>query len=107
MNLTYCANDVADFVPVATTKMLGSKGTVVPLKTGLAIRCIKYDQAGDETPPSVSFAPASAGTAYSVTAVPYKGKKNEFYVIYTAGSTYTGSVTAAISGATAIVARWS
>ena len=106
MNLTYCANDVADFVPVATTKMLGSKGTVVPLKNGASDTLhIKYDQAEMKTPPSVSFAPASAGTAGPVTAVPYKGKKNEFYVIYTAGSTYTGSVTATISGATAIVAE--
>ncbi|HPI81301.1 MAG TPA: hypothetical protein PLM35_12270, partial [Cyclobacteriaceae bacterium] len=64
MNLTYCANDVADFVPVATTKMLGSKGTVVPLKNGASDTLhIKYDQAEMKTPPSVSFAPASAGTA--------------------------------------------
>jgi len=105
MNLTYCANDVADFVPVATTKMLGVKGIVVPLKNGVSDTLhIKYDQAEMKTAPSASFAPASAGTAGPVTALPYKGKKNEFYVIYTAAGTYTGAVTATVSGATAMVA---
>lgn len=105
MNLTYCANDVADFVPVATTKMLGANGTVVPLKNGASDTLhIKYDQAEMKTSPSVSFAPTSAGTVGPVAALPYKGKKNEFYVIYTAAGTYTGAVTATVSGATAIVA---
>ncbi|MCB0494280.1 MAG: hypothetical protein KDC93_17900 [Cyclobacteriaceae bacterium] len=101
-NLTYCANDVADFVPVATTKMLGG----VPLKGGVSDTLhIKYDQAEMETAPSVSFAPTSAGTTGPLTALPYKGRKNEFYVIYTAAGTYTGAVTATVSGASAIVAE--
>ncbi|HNP07751.1 MAG TPA: hypothetical protein PKN99_08985 [Cyclobacteriaceae bacterium] len=105
MNLTYCANDVADFEPVATTKMLGVKGSVVPLRGGVSDTLhIKYDQAEIKTAPSVSFAPTSAGTVGPVAALPYKGKKNEFYVIYTAAGTYTGAVTATVSGATAIVA---
>ncbi|MBX2941453.1 MAG: hypothetical protein KF860_03835 [Cyclobacteriaceae bacterium] len=105
MNLTYCANDVADFLPVATTKMLGVKGTVLPLKGGASDTLhIKYNQAEIKTAPSVSFAPASAGTAGPVTALPYKGTKNEFYTIYTAAGTYTGAVTATVSGATAMVA---
>lgn len=104
-NLTYCAHDVADFVPVATTTMLGTNGVVVPLKGGVSDTLhIKYDQAEIETTPSVSFAPASAGTTGPVAALPYKGKKNEFYVIYTAAGTYTGAVTATVSGASAIVA---
>lgn len=107
MNLTYCANDVADFVPIATTKMLGVKGIVVPLKGGVSDTLhIKYNQAEMKTAPSVSFVPATAGTAGPVTALSYKGKKNEFYVIYTAAaSSYTGAVTATVSGATAIVAE--
>jgi len=106
MNLIYCANDKADFVPVATTKMLGVAGVVVPLKVGVSDTLhIKYNQAKIETAPIVSFTPASAGTSGPVTALPYKGKENEFYVIYTAAGTYTGAVTATVSGATAIVAE--
>lgn len=104
-NLTYCANDVAEFVPVATTKMLGKKGVVVPLKNGVSDTLhIKYDKAEIKTSPSVSFTPASAGTSGPIVATPYKGKKNEFFVIYTAAGTYTGAVTATINGASAIVA---
>jgi len=112
MVLTYCANDVADFAPQATTKMLGeySKNattgvitrTVVPLKSGVSDTLhIAYDQAEIITPPSVAFSPASGGTAGAVTK--YKTTKNQFYVIYAAGATYTGAVTATVTGATANV----
>jgi hypothetical protein len=111
MVLAYCANDADDFAPQATTKMLGeysksSAGvvtrTVVPLKSGVSDTLhIAYDQAEIITPPSVAFSPASGGTFGAVTK--YKTTKNQFYVIYTAGATYTGAVTATVTGATANV----
>jgi hypothetical protein len=111
MVLTYCANDTDDFLPAASTKMLGEYKvvdkaivrTVVPLKNGVKDTLyISYDQATVKTPPSVVFNPATAGTNGVVT--PYKKEKNGFYVLYTAGGSYTGQVAASVTGATAIVA---
>jgi hypothetical protein len=75
---------------------------VVPLKDGVKDTLfVDYDNP-IITAPSVAFSPASAGTAGAVTK--YKSTNDQFYVIYTAGSTYTGAVTATITGATADVA---
>lgn len=129
MILTYCANDQADFAPVATTSLLGRWGltpkvlptdvqkvsrTKIPsLKSGAKDTLyITFDNP-IITPPTVTFSPASAGTATALV----KSKKvnangfytaddsnNGFYLVYTAGGTYTGAVTAKVSGATADVA---
>ena len=123
MILTYCANDQADFVPVAKTSLLGTWGkttdgksvsrTKIPsLKSGAKDTLyITFDNP-IITPPTVTFSPASAGTATALV----KAKKvntngfytaddsnNAFYLVYTAGGTYTGAVTAKLSGATADV----
>lgn len=123
MILTYCANNQADFVPVAKTSLLGIWGkttdgksvsrTKIPsLKSGAKDTLyITFDNP-IITPPTVTFSPASAGTATALV----KAKKvntngfytaddsnNAFYLVYTAGGTYTGAVTAKLSGATADV----
>ena len=97
MNLTYCANDKADFVPVATTKMVGG----LPLKGGAKdTLLITYDNPIIAAP-TVSVDPATAGTLSAVSK--YKTTNNKFYAIYTANGGFTGAVTATVSGATANV----
>ena len=115
MVLNYCANDVGDFLPTATTKMLGeySKNattgvvtrTVVPLKSGVSDTLyITYDQAVIKTPPTVAFTPSNHGGTVTKDVTPYKSEKNGFYLIYTAGTGFTGAVTATVNGAVASVA---
>ena len=122
--LTYCAIDQDDLRPNATTSLLGKWGlstdgkkvsrTKIPaLKSGAKDTLYFTYDYDIIDPPTVSFSPASGGTATAVV----KSKKvdsngfytaddsdNGFYVIYTAGATYTGAVTATISGATAEIA---
>jgi len=113
MVLTYCANATEDFLPVASTKMLGEFSynattkvitrTVVPLKNAVKDTLyIEYDQPEMKVTPTVSFSPAGAGSGGAVT--PYKDKENAFYVIYTPNATYTGAVTATVSGGVATIA---
>jgi len=98
MNLTYCANDVADFVPVATTKMVSG----IPIKDGSKdTLLITYDNPIIDAP-TVSVSPGSAGTIGAISK--YKTSTDKFYAIYTPNGGYTGIVTATISGATAEVA---
>jgi hypothetical protein len=92
--MTYGVEDIEDVRPTATTKLRVNK----PLKSGAKDTLnIVFDQEID-TPPSVSFSPVDAGTAGSVT--PYGTSGNSFYVIFTAGGTYTGDAKFTISGAT-------
>lgn len=127
MTLTYCANDQENFKPIATTSLLGTWGkttdgksvsrTKVPsLKSGA--KDTLYITFGNDiiTPPTVSFSPDLATTGSTASALVKSKKVNAngfytaddsedgFYLVYTAGATYTGAVTATISGATAEVA---
>jgi hypothetical protein len=122
MNLAYCANVQADFVPVATTSLLGTWSvnattkkvvhSVLPLKDGKKDTLyIKYDNDIIATP-VVTFDPASAGTgsalvkAFEVDKNGFYTKvidKSAFYLIYTANGGFTGPVTATVTGATAKV----
>ncbi len=122
--LTYCANDQEDFRPVATTSLLGTWGlstdgkkvarTKIPaLKSGASDTLyITFDNP-IITPPTVAFSPTTAGTATALVKakeVDANGfytdddSDNGFYLVYTANGSYTGAVTATVSGATAEVA---
>jgi hypothetical protein len=122
--LTYCANDQDDFRPVATTSLLGTWGLTTDGKkvSRTKIPSLK-DTKSDTlyitfdnpiiTPPTVAFSPAGAGTATALVKakeVDANGfytaddSDNGFYLVYTANGTYTGAVTATVSGATADVA---
>lgn len=121
--LVYCANAKKDFLPTATTSLLGIWGltkdkkkvsrTEIPsLKGGVKDTLyIKFDN-DIITAPTVTFDPPTAGT--NTTLVKAKkvdsngfytkdDSKNAFYLIYTAGGTYTGEVAAIITNATAEV----
>lgn len=126
MVLNYCANDQEDFRPLATPSLLGTWGlttdgkkvsrTKIPsLKSGAKDTLyFTYDNPIlDIADISITYSPAGAGSATS----PVKAKKvdangfytkddsnNGFYVIYTANGSFTGAVTATISGAKANVA---
>jgi hypothetical protein len=127
MVLTYCANDQEDFKPLATTSLLGTWGLstdgksvsrtkIASLKSGAKDTLyITFDN-DIITPPTVSFSPDLASTGATASALVKSKKvnangfytaddsKNGFYLVYTAGPTYTGAVTATVSGATAEVA---
>jgi len=114
MVLTYCANNTKDFLPIATTSMLGTwaldkdkkvvRGEIPSLKDGVSDTLyIRYDQVSMKVAPIVTFDPPTAGTV-TKDVTPYKKEKNGFYVVYKAGSTYTGEVTATVSGGVATVA---
>lgn len=127
MVLAYCANDQEDFKPLATPSLLGTWGlstdkkkvsrTKIPsLKSGAKDTLyITFDN-DIITAPTVTFSPDLAATGATATTLVRSKKvnangfytaddsKNGFYLIYTAGPTYTGAVTATISGATANVA---
>jgi hypothetical protein len=104
--MTYGVEDIEDVKPVATTSLRGQFAvvsdkvvrTVLPLKSGAKDTLnIVFDQEID-TPPTVTFSPAGAGTAGAVTA--YGTSGNSFYVAFTAGATYTGDATFTIKDAT-------
>ena len=122
--LVYCANQSANFVPIATTSLLGTwavkDGVVVrtkipSLKDGAKDTLyITYDNP-IITPPTVAFTPTTAGTATALVKAKKKDAKgfytaddsdNAFYLVYTANGTpaYTGGVAAKVTGATAEVA---
>jgi hypothetical protein len=124
MVLPYCALDQEDFRPIATTSLLGTWGlstdgksvsrTKIPsLKSGAKDTLYFTFDNPIITPPTVAFSPSTAGTATALV----KSKEvnsngfyteddsdNGFYLVYTANGTYTGAVTATISGATADIA---
>jgi hypothetical protein len=123
MNLSYCANKQANFVPVAETSLLGEWSVdaktkkvvhtlLPPLKDGKKDTLyIKYDN-DIVTPPTVTFDPPSAGTGTTLVSAKKVDKngfytkdidKSAFYLIYTANGSYSGPVTATIEGATAKV----
>ncbi len=106
MKMTYGVQNIDDARPVATTSLRGQVSTVsgkivrtvLPLKNGAKDTLnIVFDQA-IATPPTVTFAPGTAGTAGAVTA--YGDDDNSFYVAFTAGAAYTGDAKFTISGAT-------
>ena len=128
MNLTYCTNDADDFRPTASTTLLGTWATkdktpasagktvvrtpIPSLKNGSKDTLyIKFDN-DIITPPTVSFSPSSAGSASALVKAKERNAdgfnkstddSSAFYLIYTANGTYTGAVTATVSGATAEV----
>ena len=90
--LAYCALPVSSAQPKATL----SRGPGKAVASGAVDTLfIEYDQA-IITAPTVAFDPATAGTDGPVVKV----DDNNFYVLYTAGGTYTGLVEATVSGAT-------
>jgi len=102
--LTYGVEDIDDARPVATFTQRGQynattkKHTILPLKNGAKDTLnIVFDQEID-TPPTVEISPATAGTLGAL--VPVAGKSNEFYIVFTAGDTYTGDVTFSVTDAT-------
>lgn len=106
MKMTYGVENIDDARPVATTSLRGQVSTVsgkivrtvLPLKDGAKDTLnIVFDQK-IATPPTVTFAPGTAGTAGAVTA--YGTAGNSFYVAFTAGAAYTGDAKFTISGAT-------
>ncbi len=122
--LTYCANDQEDFRPVATTSLLGTWGlttdgkkvsrTKIPsLKSGASDTLyITYDNPiiNDIADLAVAFSPNTAGTATALVKakeVDANGfytdddSDNGFYLVYTANGSYTGAVTATVTGAIA------
>jgi len=126
MALPYCALDQEDFKPIATPSLLGAWGkttdgkkvsrTKIPsLKSGAKDTLYFTFDNDIITPPTVSFSPSLAATGSTASALVRSKEvddngfytnddsKNGFYLVYTAGSIYTGVVTATISGATAEV----
>lgn len=106
MKMTYGVENIDDARPVATTSLRGQVSTVsgkivrtvLPLKDGAKDTLnIVFDQK-IATPPTVTFAPGTAGTAGAPIAYGTAGKS--FYVAFTAGAAYTGNAEFAISGAT-------
>ena len=98
--LNYYAEEQADFVPVATTKMAGEfvvSGTtvtrpVVPLKAGAKDTLyVTYDQDLLNTP-TIAYNNAAITGAGVV-----KVDDDEFYEIVTAGAGFTGAVTATVT----------
>ncbi len=104
--LTYGVENIDDAKPVATTSLRGQVSTVsgkivrtvLPLKSGAKDTLdITFDQK-IATAPTVTFSPASAGTAGTPVAVGTSGK--QFYVPFVAGASYTGDATFTIKDAT-------
>ncbi len=104
--MIYGVENIDDAKPVATTSLRGQVSTVsgkivrtvLPLASGGKDTLnIVFDQK-ITTAPTVTFSPATAGTAGAPVAYGTSGKS--FYVPFVAGATYTGDAKFTISGAT-------
>jgi len=110
--LNYYAETVTDFQPVATSKIAGevvknSAGAVTsrpvfPLKAGARDTVLITFPGKVMGPPTVSYSPAGAVTAVSaVTELPNKKSSDvtqTFFQIVEATASFTGAVTATITG---------
>jgi hypothetical protein len=92
--LTYCAEDIADYIPEADLSLRVDK----PLKSGAKDTLDIVFSSEIATPPTVTL-DDPIGAISSVIADPGDDTNTKFYVIYTAPGGYTGPVTLTITGA--------
>lgn len=96
-DLQYCALDIEDVRPNSKSTLRKGK----PLKGAASDTLDIVFDTDMLTAPSLAISPVNAGSITAVTRAKDKAGKdlsNKFYAIFTAGASYTGAVTATVSG---------